>query len=252
MAMHQMLLEGMVAGYREASLLPGWAIRQLELDTLTNSYDAPLWTLHFELAGSLLTLALVMLRAAAPRGVHLAGCVGLGVALAVSPLVMFVIGHLAAPLLVRGPRSCRLQVAGAVSLLVGLALCSGQVFADLHHILSKLPGRWLTPVVDPLNLQTMFGEVFVFAGVALLPAAQRVLTRPLARWFGKISFSLYLVHFPVLFTLVCALFLRLNAILPYAVAVSVCSLVGGAISLVLAIAFERWIDRPAIRFSRAI
>jgi hypothetical protein len=60
------------------------------------------------------------------------------------------------------------------------------------------------------------------------------------------------VHFPILFTLVCALFLRLSAILPYAIVVLLCTLIGGAVSLTLAVLFERWIDRPAIRFSRAV
>ena len=99
-----MMLEGMAAGYRETSVLPGWAIRQLGLDSLYNAFDEPLWTLHYEFIGSLLIIVLVMLRAAVPRGVHLAGCIGLGVALAVTPLVMFVVGHLAAPALARGPR----------------------------------------------------------------------------------------------------------------------------------------------------
>ncbi len=104
MAIHQMVLEGMAAGYRETSVLPGWAIRQLGLDSLYNAFDEPLWTLHYEFIGSLLIIVLVMLRAAVPRGAHLAGCIGLGVALAVTPLVMFVVGHLAAPALARGPR----------------------------------------------------------------------------------------------------------------------------------------------------
>jgi peptidoglycan/LPS O-acetylase OafA/YrhL len=71
-------------------------------------------------------------------------------------------------------------------------------------------------------------------------------------WGGKISFSLYLVHFPILFTLVCWLFLSLSTVLPYAVVVLLCGLIGGAVSLALAVLFERWIDRPAIRWSRAV
>jgi len=131
-------------------------------------------------------------------------------------------------------------------------LCSGQIYPDIHHLLVHLPGRWLVPSIDPFNLQYMFGEVFVFAGVALLPVAQRALVRPLALWTGKISFSLYLLHFPVLFTLVCALFLRIEATMPYSVAVALCSLAGISVSLALAPAFERWIDRPSIRLSHRV
>jgi peptidoglycan/LPS O-acetylase OafA/YrhL len=76
------------------------------------------------------------------------------------------------------------------------------------------------------------------------------LQRPVMRWLGKLSFSLYLVHFPLLFTCVAAHFTVLDRFLPYGLSVTIASLTGIAISLLTAIPFERWIDRPAIRLSR--
>lgn len=67
---------------------------------------------------------------------------------------------------------------------------------------------------------------------------------------GRLSFSLYLVQFPLLFTVVCSLFLNLREFLPYRPAVVVCTGVGISMSLALTLVFERWIDRPAIRLSR--
>jgi hypothetical protein len=60
------------------------------------------------------------------------------------------------------------------------------------------------------------------------------------------------VHFPVLFTLVSALFLRLHTIMAYGAAVVLCTLIGGVVSVSLAVLFEAWIDSPAILLSRAI
>jgi peptidoglycan/LPS O-acetylase OafA/YrhL len=65
------------------------------------------------------------------------------------------------------------------------------------------------------------------------------------------SFSLYLVHFPILFTCVAANFTLLDRFLPYGISVVIASLTGIAASLLVAVSFEGWIDRPAIRLGRA-
>jgi peptidoglycan/LPS O-acetylase OafA/YrhL len=69
---------------------------------------------------------------------------------------------------------------------------------------------------------------------------------------GKVSFSLYLVHFPLLSTGVAASFAILAGTLPYAADVTLAGIAGIAASLALAVAFERWVDHPAIKLSRMI
>ena len=251
MAVHQILLEGMVAGFRDTTLLPDWVAQRLGLDTLANAFDAPLWTLHIEFIGSLLVLGLVAVRALVPRWVHFAGSAALGAALSTSPLLMFVIGHLAAPALVRDIASRWWRLAGVVLLLGGIFLCSGQQFDLVGKLFLHLHSP-VGPTTDLFHFKAMLAEIFVFAGVAMLPGLQRLLALPAARRAGKLSFSLYLVHFPVLFTLVSALFLRLHTIMAYGAVVVLCTLIGGAVSVALAVLFEAWIDGPAILLSRAI
>lgn len=143
-------------------------------------------------------------------------------------------------------------VVGVALEISGILLCS----ADNLTILSAALG-WLFPsrVLQPdyiESMQKMTGVVLIFGGLALLPSLQRHLERPVMRWLGKMSFSLYLVHFPILFTCVAANFTLLDHFLPYGISVAIASLTGIAASLLVAIPFERWIDRPAIRLSRAV
>jgi peptidoglycan/LPS O-acetylase OafA/YrhL len=66
------------------------------------------------------------------------------------------------------------------------------------------------------------------------------------------SFSLYLVHFPILFTVSSALLIGLAGILPYGLAALVSTVLGIAATFAASTLFERFIDRPAIRLSRRL
>ena len=88
--------------------------------------------------------------------------------------------------------------------------------------------------------------------LAMLPALQQLLAQPVMRWLGKVSFSLYLTHIPLEFSCVAAGFSRMTADLPHALCVMLAGVLGVAGSLALATLFERWIDRPAVRLSRAV
>src|SRR5208283_1833419 len=102
----------------------------------------------------------------------------------------------------------------------------------------------------PAHLQSIIGAVAVFVGISLSPCLQTGLRSSVSKWLGRISFSLYLVHFPVLFTISSLGFVLFSSQLPYLPAVIVTSLLGVGISLILADGFERVVDKPAIRLSR--
>jgi len=86
----------------------------------------------------------------------------------------------------------------------------------------------------------------------LSPAAQWLLARQPFRQLGRLSFSIYLLHFPILFTLGCAGFVPLAGALPYPAAVAASFLGFAIVTLLAASGFEHWVDRAAIRFSRRL
>lgn len=249
---------GLVAGHGDhlTTLLPWRLMEALHLLPLEQSFDAPLWTLHVELYGSFLVLGLVALRALVGRLWHAAVCILLLAFLATHPLGLFVIGHLAAPVLVSSSWNVLLErvpvrMFGVLAILGGLAMSRyvgspGWLIAALVRHARYL---WLPGAFDEFHAQSAVGAVLLFLGVVMLAPLQRVLTSPLLRWLGQISFSLYLTHFPILFTLAALTFV---ADYGHPAATLVATLVGLTASLVVACLFERWVDRPAVRLSRRI
>jgi peptidoglycan/LPS O-acetylase OafA/YrhL len=228
---HQIFVEGLLTGYRDLDFLSHWLGAFIDLAPIQQARNPSLWTLHTEFVGSLLAMTLVATRASAGRTVYRSICVVLAFCFLASPLCLFILGHLAAPHLQRaagGTWRC---------VLAGLCLTLGVLLST-------------TPITSlPNDPRLMFGAILVFAGVAQLPTVRRGLETPVLRWFGKISFSLYLTHFPVLFTVIAAAYTLEAAHVPYGASLAI-GIVGGiAVSLAIATLFERWIDRPAIRLS---
>jgi peptidoglycan/LPS O-acetylase OafA/YrhL len=248
--LHQILLEGMFVGFRDTSLLPGFVTAHLGLAPQSGALDAPLWTLHIEFVGSLLVMLLVAIRAMAPPWLHRGVCAAVGLVFVTSPLLLFVAGHLSAPLLLRRRRGHGWGVAGLVLLAAGLALSCGDVLHGFDRMLAALPAPPFGAGSDALHRRYAIAALAVFWGIALLPVAQAVVTRPLARWLGKLSFSLYLIHFPILFTVVSAVFVRVRPGLGDGAAAGACAVAGIGLTLMLATLFQRWVDQPAIRLSR--
>jgi peptidoglycan/LPS O-acetylase OafA/YrhL len=249
---HQVGLEGLLAGYREISVLSSAIRKTLGLASLLNSFDAPLWTLHVEFVGSLMILALVALRQALGRRTHLILCTALIGSLLSSMLFLFVVGHLAADWL-RTPADRRANILLGTGLLaLGILLCT----TDPIPIVPRLSGLFPTPLFGrrepPFLIQSLYGAVATFFGLACLPRLQLALTRPSFQWLGKISFSLYLTHFPVIITAASAAFCLLAVKIPYFAAVFIVTAAGCGVTFLIAPVFEFLVDRQAIRLSRLV
>jgi peptidoglycan/LPS O-acetylase OafA/YrhL len=213
---------------------------------MTESLNAPFWSLHVELYGSFLVLALVAVRMRSRR-LHAAAVVALAVVCPAQPLFLFVIGHLAARALqARAP-----ALLGTVLLVAGIGLCADKDWIAVEWLRTQLTRFAL---VDPPNLYqfaSQLGAIAVFAGVLLCPPVRALLaTKPLQR-LGALSFSIYLLHFPILFTLVSVALVAMAA-LPYAHAAAIAIAVEIVLTLSAAVLFERWVDRPATALSRRL
>ncbi|MGI3775787.1 MAG: acyltransferase family protein [Janthinobacterium lividum] len=251
--LHQVAFEGMLMGYSNVSPLPGILVAPFHLSELTQSLNAPLWTMHVEFLGSLLVLLLVFLRSMAGRLMHALACIAVPVILGPSPLVLFVIGHAGATMLTGRLAHRRIAaVCGVAMLCLGVGLDTHAAWPGTALLQGILPGGPPEQSTNLLRLQLMCCAVLVFVGVALLPGAHALLRTRTAQWLGRMSFSLYLVHFPILFTVVSALFVQLSRFLPFGAAAAGASLVGVAITVPAAMGFRRWMDAPAVRLSRRV
>jgi peptidoglycan/LPS O-acetylase OafA/YrhL len=249
---HQIAFEGLLTGFDGWSLLPGWATRVMGLMPRARGFNTPVWTLHIEFYGSLLVILLVTVRASTSRTTYRTICFILACAFALSPLCLFIIGHLADGRLRPPVRRPWQAVFGAVLLGSGILLCTVRTVDPISILWGLLPQPPLGIQGDNAILQKMIGAVLIFFGLSLLPVLQRHLERPSMRFLGKLSFSLYLTHYPLLYTCFAACFIVLEGSLPYGASVAIVSVVGIAASLAIAVLFERWIDRPAIMLSRLV
>jgi peptidoglycan/LPS O-acetylase OafA/YrhL len=198
----------------------------------------PVWSLDYEMRISLvLPLLLLPMRYMGAAGVALSGAVlwvaglvllsftGLGLARAVGQTAfygsLFMLGALI------GTQIGRLRAISAPALPVALALLAWAIFFLC----------WRDTLLA-LGAAALIGAVLIPG-----PVEQFCLLAP-ARFLGRISYSLYLVHVPVLL----ALLALLHKVLPVAAIV----VLAVPAALGAAILFHRAIEAPAHRLSRAI
>jgi len=79
---------------------------------------------------------------------------------------------------------------------------------------------------------------------------QRVFSSPVPVFLGKISYSLYLVHFLVISSFTCALFLYLYPVLSYGPAVLVSIVLSLLLIMPLSYLFYKYVDMAGIKLSK--
>ena len=96
------------------------------------------------------------------------------------------------------------------------------------------------------------GAALLLAGVLGLPGLQRFFGAKPFRFLGKISYSLYLLHFPVIATFSCWLFLSLYGKMSYGLLTSlnfVCTL---ALTLALSALSQKYLEPVSGRLIHGI
>ncbi|WP_410507491.1 acyltransferase [Methanosarcina hadiensis] len=79
---------------------------------------------------------------------------------------------------------------------------------------------------------------------------QHVFSSRVPVFLGKISYSLYLVHFPVICSFTCALFLFLHPVLPYGPAALISIGVSLLVIIPLSYLFYKYVDMAGVKFSK--
>ena len=185
-----------------------------------------------------------------PRPGHFTLCFCLLVILAASDLGLFLVGHIVATRWQKQQRPLSHDWFGGCLVLIGVVIATIATPHFIQVLTNLIPTTRFIWHSSPAHLLSIIGAVTVFLGVSLSPTLQAGLRTPVFKWLGRISFSLYLTHFPVLFTISSLMFILLAPQLPYLPAIIVTSLLGIGISLIIADVYERVVDKPAIRLSR--
>ncbi len=219
----------------------GGVVSELFLITGRHPYNNPLWSLKWEMLFSLMLPIVLLLALRLRRGwwvaiVLLSAASGAGEALEVPGLQyvpMFLVGALIARIAVHREGTPPAW-AGWVSVLVGGVMIGAP---DMWR--SVFGGDMQGPVGHALGGFVVLGAALVAHGLMLPGFAGTVFGSAPLRFLGRISFSLYLVHVPILSAGVHVFGDAWSALL-----------VTIPLAFLVAWAFTRWIEEPSARLAR--
>jgi peptidoglycan/LPS O-acetylase OafA/YrhL len=242
-------INALFLGYRG---LPGVAFLIPWQQPLEQSFVAPLWTLSIELYGSMIVLGLCWC-ARRSRALWWS-VVLLGAIFTIrSAYICFFVGHLLAAFQ-RAERPAPVRALLPVfSVVCGVFLC---VLAEVWQ------PQWLRSLcADPTLLlfpgqfaplqQKTFGAILVLIGIIDLEIARTFLSRPWLVARSRLSFPIYLIHWPILFGPAAALFLLLDGIAGIEIA-RVGAIVAGICLALVCSAIFLPVDRYALEASRRL
>ena len=220
-----------------------------EASLMPQSYDIDnvLWSLRWELFFSLLLPLFVWLairfRSASPYLAALSVVATVaGRMLQIEALVYFPVFLLGTIVAINLDSIRTVAQHGRTRMLwPGLALLAGVLL--IASWLSRPFVESGSEIADALWGLAGVGAILIVLLVIVWPSLRRACERPSALWLGRVSFSLYLVHAPVLGTL------------GYLLGREhwwVACLIGVPISLAVAAAFYRWVEKPSHRLARRV
>jgi peptidoglycan/LPS O-acetylase OafA/YrhL len=203
-----------------------------------NVYDPVLWTMRDELFGSLMTfgLAVLLWQRSLTTGAVLLGAAALATQRVDPNLLAFVVGlglswlHAQGRLQVRGGLAAVLLALGTI--LFGYLEPRG-IYAPLGFLYDHSGWRY-----DRVWLHTI-GSALLILGLLGSKAAGRLLASAGGRLLGRLSFPVYLFHFPLICSLSCWLFLAVRPSLPHQAALAVAAAGTVPALMLIAYAFAR-------------
>jgi peptidoglycan/LPS O-acetylase OafA/YrhL len=215
----------------------------------SDAYDPVLWTMRHELLGSFLSmgLALAIRRTSGKASGGITVCVALLAGAADPWLVPFVAGTGLA-LLVCNRRMSLGWLSTAASIGVGLYLFGylepAGAYSGMPVIQDGAGYRY-----DRILVHTLAAVLMMFGIIANQGAGRVLNVRPLL-FLGRLSFPIYLFHFPLLCSLGCGLFLALREVTSYGGSTIIVAVIYAAAVLMVGVLLTRvdeawgaWLNR---------
>jgi peptidoglycan/LPS O-acetylase OafA/YrhL len=221
----------------------GFAIQQGLFGVFWNGsslFNNPLWTMRTELLGSIfLYVIYAFTRGRVAIALVIAGCIGAYV-IGEKQFIAFGLGAL-----LREAWTARRMLATLAlpAFAVGLILGAPLQRAYFRFHLQDIP--FFGDLGVTLGLTAIAAAALLVYGVLASPLLQRAFSAPALLWLGRVSFMLYLVHAPLIFTIWSKLFVWAWPISGVELSLGLVLLL--AASLALAWAGTKYVDEPITR-----
>jgi peptidoglycan/LPS O-acetylase OafA/YrhL len=234
------------------SNMPGVAFLAPWQRTIEQSFVTPIWTLSIEFYGSIVILFLCW---CARRSRYLWWTASvLGALFAIrSAYICFFVGHLLA-VVHRAERPVSKHEMLPMALVVsGVACC---VVTDVWQpawlvTLCSYETHWLFPGQLPPMQQKALGAALVLAGIIDLQVCRNFLSKPWLVAYSRLSFPIYLIHWPIMCGLAATAFVYLSKIFSMHLA-QVCALTLGIAGTAAGSIVFAAVDRYALGLSSRI
>lgn len=219
------------------------------VDFDTSKYNPVLWTMSVEFIGSFIVFGFVLLFGNSQRRWLLYVVLLLVLAMINLWLAGFVIGMALADLYARGGVTyINRKKVTTVALLALAVFLGGYPYAVTDGTLYQyITVPYLD--IDYRALYTVIGASIILYVVLTAKEVAGFLQKRWISELGKYTFSLYLVHVPVLLTLTAGVFALLFAHVGYHAAAVLALFVSLPVIVALTWVFERYVDAPSVRFA---
>lgn len=219
-----------------------------------NPYNPVLWTMSYELLGSFLIFGFLALFGRMQKRWIVYGI--LTVALIQTHFVAFLWGMLLADLLRH--KWVQSKIVKVLMLLMGVYLGStpytsltGSMYEPIEVWTNRI-NTWIQFDIDPRLIARTLGAAMILFVLLRSKRLQHVFEWKPFAYLGRISFSLYLVHFTFLNTFSAFLFSKVIGDLSYNLAFVITFIVSMVPLFILSHYYAKYIDQGAIKLARIV
>lgn len=210
-----------------------------------NHYNGPLWFIYYEFFGTLLVAAILSLLGDS-KARYIAYVVAALLCIR-SDFLPFLLGALVCDLTYREPQWLS-RISGS-KVLMWLLLLFGLFLGSYPPIGERLAGTiyaWIPPKV---MLYYVIGAAGVLYALLHLATPRRVLGSKALTWLNRYSYGFYLVHFFVMCTFSCGLYLALAPYMNYHLLAVINYVLTFALTVFLSAMIHTFVEKPGMKLA---
>lgn len=214
-------------------------------------YDPVLWTMKIEFFGSMLVFTMALLFGSMRnRGVCYLASVVIAVIFLNSYYLAFIIGMILADMF--NNKTPIFKTSNKI--ILSIMLVSGLFLGSYPE--TPLTNNSLYSFLDnsffqiPKTIYHIIGASMVIYVLLNSQRLQNMFSSRVPVFLGKISYSLYLIHFLVISSFTCALFLVLYPMLPYELAFLISCFMSVLLIIPLSYLFYKYVDMAGVKLSK--